>query len=526
MTSVTRIALVGLPGSGKTTLAPLLAERLGWAVVDIDEEIRASSGRGPAEILASDGEDAFRQLEFSTLDAVTQRPGSMVIACGGGLIGVAAARTLLLDRCVVVWLDAPDTVLIDRLRDVSGRPLLEGSATTGIPMLRGRRERAHQTAHLHVDAGERPETVASRIATALEGTVTVAVREGTYQVEVRPGALDDVVLHIPSGARRVAVIADRSVPQAADRLVAALRSAGISTTLLRIAGGESVKTWAAVGRLLGRLGSAGLERNDCVIALGGGTVGDLAGFAAATYLRGIAWVNVPTTLLAMVDSAVGGKTGVNLSRGKNLAGAFWQPRAVICDPEVLVSQPDRSYRSAFAEIVKYAMIAETALVATLDAHLDQLLARDLAVLTTTVRECCAIKSRVVSSDDREAGPRAVLNYGHTVGHALEAAAGMGETLLHGEAVAVGMRAAGLLSIRELGCPAGDIGWQDAMISRCGLATSLVFDPERVFEHMGADKKHVAGTLGWVLLAGRGVPRSGQHVPEPDVRDALEAVRAR
>jgi 3-dehydroquinate synthetase len=199
---------------------------------------------------------------------------------------------------------------------------------------------------------------------------------------------------------------------------------------------------------------------------------------------------------------------------------------VICDPEILASQPERSYRSAFAEIVKYAMIAETALVSTLDAHLDQLLARDLPTLAATIRECCAIKSRVVSSDDREAGPRAVLNYGHTVGHALEAAAGMGETVLHGEAVAVGMRAAGLLSIRELDCPAGDIDWQDAMISRCGLATSLVFDPERVLEHMSADKKNIAGALGWVLLERRGVPRSGQHVPERDVRDALDAVRAR
>jgi shikimate kinase/3-dehydroquinate synthase len=526
MTSVTRIALVGLPGSGKSTIAPLLAERLGWACVDLDAEIRASSGRGPAEILAGDGEAAFRDLEFATLDAVTQRPGSMVMACGGGLIGVAAARTLLIDRCVVVWLDAPDVVLINRLGDASDRPLLGGSATTGIPVLRGRRERAHQTAHLRVDTDDVPETVASRIAAALESAVAVTIPDGRYIVGVRPGALDDVALHVPSGAKRVAVIADRAVPQAADRLVASLRSAGISTTVLRIAGGESAKTWAAVGRLLGRLGSAGLERNDCVIALGGGTVGDLAGFAAATYLRGIAWVNVPTTLLAMVDSAVGGKTGVNLSRGKNLAGAFWQPRAVICDPEVLVSQPERSYRSAFAEVVKYAMIAETPLVETLDAHLDALLARDLDGLTATVRECCAIKSRVVAADDREAGPRAVLNYGHTVGHALEAAAGMGETLLHGEALAVGMRAAGMLSIRELGCPAGDIDWQDAMISRCGLATSLVFDPERVLEHMRADKKHVAGTLGWVLLAGRGIPRSGQHVPEPAVREALDAVLAR
>jgi 3-dehydroquinate synthase len=334
------------------------------------------------------------------------------------------------------------------------------------------------------------------------------------------------VLHVPVGAVRVAVIADRSVPTASARLVASLRSTGISTTVLGVVGGEPLKTWAAAGRLLARLGAAGLQRNDCVIALGGGTVGDLAGFAAATYLRGIAWVNVPTTLLAMVDSAVGGKTGVNLPRGQNLAGAVWQPRAVICDPDLLRTQDDRSFRSAFAEIVKYSMITETTLTADLDTRLDRLLDRDVEALTGIVRESCAIKARVVSGDERDTGERAVLNYGHTVGHALEAAAGFGDTLLHGEAVATGMRAAGRLSVNELGCPAQDIAWQDEMIARCGLGTSPVFEPDRVLEHMRADKKMVGGQLGWVLLEGRGRPRCGQHVPEPAVRDALDSVLAR
>ena len=228
----------------------------------------------------------------------------------------------------------------------------------------------------------------------------------------------------------------------------------------------------------------------------------------------------------MVDSAIGGKTGVNLARGKNLAGAFWQPQAVVCDPDLLASQDDRSYRSALAEIIKYAMIADPRLVSDLDGSLDGVLRRDRDLLTRTIRECCAIKARFVSFDERDTGMRAILNYGHTVGHALEAAAGLGERLLHGEAVALGMRAAGLLSIRELGCPPEDIAWQDAMIARCGLGTSPVVDPERVLEHMGADKKHAAGKLGWVLLEARGHPRSGQHVPEPDVRAALDLVLTR
>jgi 3-dehydroquinate synthase len=305
-----------------------------------------------------------------------------------------------------------------------------------------------------------------------------------------------------------------------------LRSAGIATTVIKVSGGEALKNWASAGRMLSRLGDAGLQRNDCVIALGGGTVGDLAGFVAATYLRGIAWVNVPTTLLAMVDSAIGGKTGVNLTRGKNLAGAIWQPRAVICDSDVLITQDDRSYRSAFAEIVKYAMIVDTELAAGLDRDLDRLLARDSDALVETIRECCAIKARIVAGDEREAGNRAVLNYGHTIGHALEAAAGFGNRLLHGEAVAVGMHAAGQLSIQILGCPAGDIGWQGEMIARCGLATTLVFDPEQVLGHMRADKKHVGDRLGWVLLERRGHPLTGQLVPDAEVDAALESVLAR
>jgi shikimate kinase/3-dehydroquinate synthase len=526
MSAVRRIALVGLPGSGKSTIAPLVAERLGWTAVDLDGEIASRTGRSPAAIIAADGEPHFRDLELTALEDALRRPGPVVIACGGGLITQPAARRLLTELCTVVWLDAPDDVLLSRVGDGADRPMLGGSAAAGIPHLRAGRARAHQASHLRISAGEAPEAVASRVAAAVGGAIRIDLAERAYHVEVRAGSLDDVVLHVPAGATRVALLADRAVHPTTERLVAALRSAGIATTVLEVDGGESLKTWTTAGRMLARLGTAGMQRNDSLIALGGGTVGDLAGFVAATYVRGIAWLNVPTTLLAMVDSAIGGKTGVNLSRGKNLAGAIWQPSAVVCDPDLLATQDDRSFRSAFAEIVKYSMIVETALATDLDDHLDRLLHRDSDALTETIRACCSIKARIVSSDEREGAGRAVLNYGHTVGHALEAAAGLGDRLLHGEAVAVGMRAAGRLSIRILGCPPGDIGWQDEMIVRCGLATALVFDPERVLGYMRADKKTVGDRLGWVLLESRGHPRTGRNVPEVEVRGALNSVLAR
>ena len=344
MSAVTRIALVGLPGSGKSTVAPLLAQRLGWSCAGSRRRDRGrNSSRTPAAIIAADGEEAFRELEVTALQAApVRRPGAagdrlrrgvLIITRGCGVCyrGHASASSvstpLMTCRC--------------RLADVSDRPLLGGSAATGIPRLRCPPPRARQPERINPlmsGCARRPTPDAvprNGIATALDGDgppstrLTAALlRRSPSRSDRRPG----FPVH-PGKAARVALIADRrarSRQQPSDRGLAQcghLDHGCRGSRAWRI-----LKTWAAAGRLLDRLGSAGLQRNDCVVALGGGTIGDVAGFAAATYLRGIAWVNVPTTLLAMVDSAIGGKTGVNLSRGKNLAGAFWQPRAVICDP--------------------------------------------------------------------------------------------------------------------------------------------------------------------------------------------------
>ncbi|MBV9524320.1 MAG: 3-dehydroquinate synthase, partial [Candidatus Dormibacteraeota bacterium] len=285
------------------------------------------------------------------------------------------------------------------------------------------------------------------------------------------------------------------------------------------------KTWDAAGDVLSRLAQARLRRGDCVVALGGGTVGDLAGFAAASYLRGIGWINAPTTLLAMVDSAVGGKTGVNLSQGKNLAGAFWQPLAIVADTEVLDTLPGRAFRSALAEVVKYAMIGSDDMAAFVHNNLGALLERNPDVIEEAVLRCIAAKTAVVLRDEREAGPRQALNYGHTVAHALEAMGGFSGDITHGEAVALGMRVAGRLSVRELACPAGDIAVQDGLLDRCGFPRTHGFDPGALLDRIEHDKKATGSGVTWVLLRRRGEPSTGHAVDETSVRAALAEVFA-
>jgi len=525
MSAPARIALIGLPGTGKTTLAPQLAERLGWACADTDDEITASTGRTPAAILEDGGEPALRAAEAGILKQVLECDRPTVIACGGGLPTSATALRMLLDTATVVWLDAPDSELIGRIGDAAGRPLLAGDPPRRMAELRSARLGAYETANLRVSASGTPRQVTDCIVAALAGIVRVRVAERSYHVAVHPGAIAEIPLHLPARCARVAVIADREVKDVTHRVAASIRRDGRATTVIELGGGEPAKTWTSAGRLLQRLGAAGIQRSDCIIAVGGGSIGDVAGFAAATHLRGVQWICVPTTLLAMVDSAVGGKTGINLARGKNQAGAFWQPRAVLCDATVLDTLPDRAYRSAFAEIVKYSMVVEDGLVPILDRQLEQLLRRDAELLTDTVRRCCAVKADIVAIDEREAGPRAILNYGHTVGHALEAATGYGDTLTHGEAVAVGMRVAGRLSISRLGCPSGDISWQDEVLRRCGLGGGPALEPPAVIKLIGADKKRSGPRVGWVLLESRGVPRFGQVVPEPEVEATLTEVLA-
>jgi 3-dehydroquinate synthase len=526
MSALGHIVLVGLPGSGKSSVAPLLAARLGRRCIDTDTEVERRLGMSVPRVFAELGEARFRAEERHATEVALASAAPQVIAAGGGLVAQHGVLDVLERHATVVFLDAADGELVARLATNGGaRPLLAGAPASALRHLRAVRVAAHGHAHLRVRTdGRTPGAVADGIANALTGAVRVATGH-PYLVRVGTGLLDNVAQHVPATARRVAVIADEAVTGIAEATAARLRHEELPATVFTVPGGEQAKQWGVAGVLLEHCSHAGLGRDDCVVAVGGGSICDVAGMVAATYLRGIAWMVVPTTLLAMVDSAVGGKTAVNLRRGKNLAGAFWQPRAVLCDLEVLDTLSDRSFRSAFSEIVKSSMVGGGDLPQLVERRLHAGLLRDREALADLVRGCCALKAEVVGGDEREAGRRAILNYGHTVGHAVEALTGLGTGLDHGEAVAFGMRVAGALSIAEADCPVDDIARQDELLDACGLSQRPRLAATEITAQLGIDKKARDGVARWVLLRRRGEPVTG-IVVEPDaIRLALAGALA-
>lgn len=344
-----------------------------------------------------------------------------------------------------------------------------------------------------------------------ERRVQVDAPSGAYEVVIGAGVLDRVgeLVREVSAARRAALITDDVVaPLFGMRADIALARAGFEVTSLVIAAGETSKTWQGAGEVLEELARAGLDRTSVVCALGGGVVGDLAGFVAAVYLRGVDLVQLPTTLLAMVDSSVGGKTGVDLAAGKNLAGAFKQPLAVLADTTTLSTLPDVEWRSGLAEVAKSAVIDGEEFFCWLEANAAALAAREEPIVAEAIERSVRFKASVVSRDERESGLRECLNYGHTLGHALERVLGYG-TLPHGLAVAEGMRFAARVAVEVAGAPLEFVRRQDALLDSLGLPAleGLTVAPAAVHDAMRVDKKARAGAVRMVLATGPGAWRS-------------------
>ena len=550
-----RIFLIGLSGSGKSTTGRILARRLGWEFIDTDDEIEREAGRTVAELFAAEGEAAFRQRELRALERAAAREPA-VIATGGGAPTIPAARPIL-GTGFVVWLAVSPAVAAQRILaapNASERPLLAGDPRARLEALHQSRIDLYRGADAAVDCDDlTPEEQAEEIERLWyewqrdpappaqrfyspyaapresapgpipEPAAIVTAPGGTYPVLVGEGALGALgaICRDLDLDGRAFIITDTTVgPLFASRAESALESAGYTAATFAIPAGEEHKNLQTLSAVYDFLIDHRIERTDFVVTLGGGVVTDLAGFAAATILRGVPFLHAPTSLLAMADAAIGGKTGIDHPRGKNLIGAFAQPRAVVIDPLLLRTLPERQLRNGWAELLKHGFILDEPLVRDLEAA-----SVDGPPLTSAdlIARSVAIKAAIVSEDERESGRRTLLNYGHTVGHAIEAVTGY-QTYLHGEAVAIGMRAAGIIAV-ELGLlPSADFERQQALIRRFGLPeTAPGLDPRGVFDATLVDKKVRAGAIRWVLLERIGQAVVRQGVPDALVHHAIETV---
>jgi len=353
-------------------------------------------------------------------------------------------------------------------------------------------------------------------------TLQVGLGERAYPIHIGRGLLPRAgdLLDVRAGSRAVIVTNAVVAAHHLHPLKAALRARSVQADVVLLPDGEAHKNAATLDDLLTRLLELRIERKSLLVALGGGVVGDIAGFAAAIYQRGIPFVQVPTTLLAQVDSSVGGKTGINHPLGKNMIGAFWQPRAVLIDTDCLGTLPERELRAGVAEVIKYGAIRDAGFFAWLEANVAALLAKDAAALAHAIHRSCEIKAEIVAADEREAGERALLNFGHTFGHAIEAAQGYGKWL-HGEAVAAGMVCAAKLSQRACALSPSDT----QRLARLLAAAQLPIEPPRIpverwLDLMARDKKVEGGALRFVLLEQLGQAIVRADVPDADVAAAV------
>lgn len=524
------IALIGLSGSGKSTIGPLLAAALGWRYVDTDELVVQHSSQSIRNLFTQQGEAAFREREAAALAEALAEPQT-IIATGGGIIEYAPNRMQLREHAWTIWLHAPPATLAARLVDAVDRPLLAADPVAALADMAARRVPIYTECAdwIIATAGLTPQQTVDEIVRAMtiQRHTTAANRVvtpgGSYDMRAGAGVLAELPERLAQlGLRgRIWLISDSEVaPRFANRVRAVFGTRG-DLPVYVLPSGEQHKTLDQVRNVYDWLLGEGVERGDVLLALGGGVVGDLAGFVAATVLRGIAFVQLPTTVLAMVDSAIGGKTGVDHPVGKNLIGAFHQPRLVLADTNLLRTLPPAECAAGWAEAIKHGVIGDPELFADLKQHAADVLALKEPITGELIQRAAAYKVRIVSGDEREQGSRITLNYGHTIGHAVEAESGY--SLRHGEAVAIGMMAAGMIA-NQLGLfSAAKLDEQRIVLEAFGLPTRIpaTIDLESVLARAASDKKVRKNRIRWVLPTGIGATVVRADVPDELVADVVQ-----
>ena len=530
------LVVVGLPGSGKTAVGRRVAARHAAAFVDLDDEIERAAGRRVPEIFEAEGEAGFRRRERAAVEALgpadTGPLLTRVIAPGGGTIVDPRNRWGLFRGRRVAWLDVRTEVLAQRLRrSPVVRPLIIGRDPLAAIRDLGNARVRFYAAGTRVAGVAEMASVVEAVDNLLAvggapptGTVLVRAETRLGKLVLGEGILGAEVAGALRGldARRAILVSEPGAWAAVgEGLAASLAAAALPVERVLLPQGEAAKRLSVVERAASELARLRVERHEPIVAVGGGALGDAAGFLAATYLRGIPFVQVPTTLAAQIDSSIGGKTGVDLAEGKNLVGAFHQPAAIVIDIEVLATLDQRQRRAALAEAAKMAALGDERLFATLEASADAIANGDPAALESgalaeVVERAAWAKVEVVLADERESGARLALNLGHSLGHAIEAAAGF-RGLLHGEAVAYGLRAAARIGEARGVTPASRAARIERLLDTLDLGRSPTgLDLHEVLAFMSTDKKHAGGALRWVL------PTADGHAIDAEVPDALVA----
>lgn len=516
----------------------MLAKQLGKTFIDSDEEIQKRTGVKISHIFDVEGEEGFRQRESSVIQDLIQLD-NIVLATGGGAVLKADNREALRKNGVVIYLKSGVYDLWQRTRHDHNRPLLQtANPRAKLQELFEQRDPIYSAVADHiVHTGKQSvQTLIARLIKKINSqnnivqmrhimqTINVGLGERSYPIHIGSGVLGHADLLLPHlQHKRAAIVTNTTVaPLYLEQLRNTLQSHGVEIVTIVLPDGEHFKNAENLGKVYDELLAHRCERNTPLIALGGGVIGDMTGYAAATYLRGVPFIQIPTTLLAQVDSSVGGKTGINHLLGKNMIGAFYQPQVVLADITTLNTLSDQHLRAGIAEIIKYGLIRDLPFFEWLEQNMEKLLARDTEALQYAIARSCQNKAEVVGADERESGERALLNLGHTFGHAIENGMGYGNWV-HGEAVAAGTMMAADLSRRLDWISAEDVARIRRLFERADLPVDgPLLGTETYLQLMGLDKKVVGGKIRFVLLKAIGHAVVSGDVPEDLLRHTLTA----
>jgi 3-dehydroquinate synthase len=542
--SAANIILIGFSATGKSVVAQEVAHRIGWQAFDIDAQIVREAGKSITDIFAEYGEKKFRELERKVLKDVC-RGEKRVIATGGGAVVSPENRELMQVSGVVIRLDAGTATILQRLKEDAAysanpnvRPLLASEEPAeSIERLKAEREIYYamadatiKTDALAVDAVCQEVVNAwQRFMRTVEPgpsqRLAAEVRTATahYPIIVGWGILDIIGDRMRQAglSGKAVIISDENVFGIyGNRVKNALEGTQYKVISAVVPPGEASKSFEEANKLFDFLVRSRVERTDTIVALGGGVVGDLAGFVASGYMRGVPLVQVPTSLVGMVDASIGGKVAVNHPQGKNLVGAFYQPKFVLTDVQTLATLPRRELTSGWAEVIKHGLIIDPGLFEFIKSEAGELVRLAPEATVRAVAESAAIKAQIVSEDEKETGKRVILNYGHTIAHALEAATHY-ERFIHGEAVAIGMMGAARLAQRLKVAPGKLVKEHQVVLEKFGLPATTPDVPEAdIFSAMELDKKTTAGSIRWVLLEDIGKTVIKANVDSKDVSAVL------